>query len=66
MSAAKIVEVAIGELGYLEKASNKTLYDKTANAGNNNYTKYWAEMKPEWQGQPWCDCFVSWCGATCS
>lgn len=61
MSANKMVEIAIGELGYLEKKSNSNLYSNTANAGSNNYTKYWAEMKPEWQGQPWCDCFVSWC-----
>ena len=62
MSAAdKVIEIAENEVGYLEKASNSNLYDKTANAGSNNYTKYWAEIKPEYQGQPWCACFVTWC-----
>ena len=62
MSAAdKVIEIAENEVGYLEKASNSNLYEKNANAGSNNYTKYWAEIKPEYQGQPWCACFVTWC-----
>lgn len=62
MSAAdKVIEIAENEIGYLEKASNSNLYDKTTNAGNNNYTKYWAEINPKYQGQPWCACFVTWC-----
>lgn len=56
----KIIEVAKGELGYLEKRSNSQLDSKTGNAGYNNYTKYWRDIKPEWQGQPWCACFVTW------
>lgn len=59
--ASKVLEIATAELGYLEKASNSQLDSKTANAGSGNYTKYWRDMKPEWQGQPWCDCFVKWC-----
>lgn len=57
----KIISVAEAEIGYLEKRSNNDLYDKTANAGSGNYTKYWAEIKPSYQGQPWCACFVTWC-----
>ncbi len=56
----KIIAVAKNEIGYLEKASNSNLYDKTANAGGNNYTKYWAEIQPSYQGEPWCACFVTW------
>lgn len=56
----KVIEIAKGEVGYLEKRSNANLYDKTANAGSGNYTKYWAEIKPDYQGQPWCACFVTW------
>ena len=42
MSAAdKVIEIAENEVGYLEKASNSNLYEKNANAGSNNYTKYW-------------------------
>lgn len=57
----KLLAIAEAEIGYLEKASNRNLDSKTANAGSNNYTKYWAEIKPEYQGQPWCACFVTWC-----
>lgn len=57
----KLMLVAMAEEGYLEKKSNAYLDDKTANAGKANYTKYWRDLKPEWQGQPWCDCFVGWC-----
>ena len=56
----KVIEIAKGEVGYLEKQSNASLYDKTANAGSGNYTKYWAEIKPDYQGQPWCACFITW------
>lgn len=59
MSAAGIVKVALGEVGYLEKASNYQLDSKAANAGYNNYTKYgqWYGMN----GVAWCAEFVSWC-----
>lgn len=57
----KLINIAENEIGYLEKKSNSNLYDKTANAGNGNYTKYWADIKPEWNGQAWCACFVTWC-----
>lgn len=57
----KVIRIAENEVGYLEKKSNSNLYDKTANAGNKNYTKYWAEIKPDYQRQPWCACFLTWC-----
>lgn len=41
----KVYEVAYGELGYLEKASNAQLDSKTGNAGYNNYTKYWRDTR---------------------
>lgn len=56
----KVIEIAKGELEYLEKRSNSQLDSKTGNAGYNNYTKYWRDVKPEWQGNPWCACFVTW------
>ncbi len=62
MSASKVLEIARGEVGYLEKKSNSQLYNKTANVGNNNYTKYGAWFdNGKFQAQPWCDTFVSWC-----
>lgn len=57
----KLIQIAKNEIGYLEKASNSQLDSKTANAGENNYTKYWRDVKPSYQGQPWCAGFVSWC-----
>lgn len=56
----KVIEVAKGEIGYLEKKSNSQLDSKTANAGYNNYTKYWRDVKPEWNGDYWCACFITW------
>ena len=40
MNMLKILQVALNEVGYLEKASMSQLDDKTANAGNANITKY--------------------------
>ena len=57
----KVINIATSELGDLEKRSNSNLDSKTANAGSGNYTKYWRDIKPDYQGQPWCACFVTWC-----
>lgn len=62
----KVLRIAEAEIGYLEKKSNAQLYDKTANAGSANYTKYGKEMHaiyPAVMDFPaaWCDCFVDWC-----
>lgn len=57
----KLISIAKNEVGYLEKKSNSNLDSKTANAGSNNYTKYWRDIKPSYQGQPWCAAFVTWC-----
>lgn len=57
----KLINIARGELGYLEKKSGANLDSKTANAGKNNYTKYARDLYPALQAQPWCDMFVDWC-----
>lgn len=57
----KLLEIALSQEGYLEKASNSQLDDKTANAGKGNYTKYWRDLLPSFQKQPWCQAFVNWC-----
>lgn len=61
------IATAKAEVGYLEKKTGniKHLYEKKANAGSNNYTKYGYEMHnlyPEVMDYPasWCDCFVDW------
>lgn len=62
----KVINIALAEVGYLEKKSNKNLDSKTKNAGSNNYTKYGRDMHkiyPSVMDFPayWCDAFVDWC-----
>lgn len=65
----KVLETAIAEIGYKEKASNKNLDSKTLNTGSANYTKYGRDLRawvPEAGGiyglnYEWCDQFVDWC-----
>lgn len=57
----KVLNVAMNEVGYLEKRTNASLNSKTANAGYNNYTKYWRDLYPSFQRQPWCLAFIDWC-----
>ena len=71
-TAAKVIAVAVEQIGYKEKASNASLDDKTANAGSANYTKYardFDQKYPNWyngkkNGYAWCDMFVDWCFLT--
>lgn len=66
--ASKVLQVAMDEVGYLEKASNSNLDSDTSNAGYNNYTKYARDLDnisyfyngPK-NGYAWCDVFVDWC-----
>lgn len=63
-----IIALAKDECGYLEKATGdvKYLYDKTANAGRNNYTKYGYELAStdifngSKFGYEWCTSFICW------
>ena len=68
----KVLAIALAEVGYLEKSKEaykknpNVLYDKTAGAGSDNYTKYGKEMHdiyPSVMDFPafWCDAFVDWC-----
>lgn len=63
----KVIDIALAEVGYLEKQSNSMLDDKTANAGKANYTKYAKELyeagyyNGNKNGYAWCDVFVDWC-----
>lgn len=63
----KILQIANNEVGYLEKSSNSNLDDKTANAGDKNYTKYARDMdvlnvyNGKKQGYAWCNVFIDWC-----
>lgn len=63
----KVIDIALSEVGYLEKASKSNLDDKTANAGSGNYTKYSRDLAKypffngTKQGVAWCAVFVAWC-----
>lgn len=61
----KLMKFMKSELGYCEKASNSQLDSKTANAGYNNYTKYWRDIANwglgNYQAQYWCAAFIFWC-----
>lgn len=64
----KLIEIALNEVGYLEKKDNKNLDEKENNAGSNNYTKYARDLdniKDFYNGRKqsysWCDVFVDWC-----
>lgn len=64
----KVIDIALAEVGYLEKASNSQLDDPTANAGSNNWTKYARDLDKipgfyngRKNGFEWCDMFVDWC-----
>lgn len=62
----KVIDIALSEVGYLEKASKSNLDDKTANAGSGNYTKYARDLAAypyfngSKQGAAWCAVFVAW------
>lgn len=68
----KVLQIAMNEVGYLEKSklayqkNPNIIYEKTAGAGQDNYTKYGKEMRdilPSVMDFPayWCDAFVDWC-----
>ncbi len=54
-----LVATAHKEDGYLEKASAHNLDSKTANAGYANFTKYWKDVAPQYQGQYWCAAHIT-------
>lgn len=48
-TAAAVLKTAASQIGVHENASRP------------NHIKYWADLKPEWQGANWCAAFVQWC-----
>lgn len=69
--ASTLIEHALKEQGYHEKASNSQLDDKTANSGSNNWNKYARDMDTKYSGvynsnknigkiAAWCQIFVHW------
>lgn len=67
----KVIDVALSQVGYHEKASNKDLDDFKANSGDANWNKYSRDLDSlsgfyngRKNGYAWCDCFVDWCFVT--
>lgn len=66
-SKQKVIDIALAEVGYLEKESRSQLDSKTANAGDENITKYARDLaavnyfNSNKQGVAWCATFASWC-----
>jgi len=62
----KVIRIALAEVGYHEKETNAQLDDKTANAGDGNFTKYARDLAKEnyfngsKTGVEWCSVFVAW------
>ena len=60
----KCAELMAAQTGYMEKATEAMLDDKTANAGSANYTKYARDVnswgQPGCQGQAWCAEYQFW------
>lgn len=46
-TASKVLGTAAGQIGYRESG--------------HNVTKFWADLKPSYQGGAWCAAFVQWC-----
>ena len=65
--AERVLAIALGEVGYLEKETSRDLDDATRNAGDENYTKYARDLDAihfyngRKNGHAWCDVFVDWC-----
>ena len=63
----KVLAIAMGEVGYLEKETNENLDSRTENAGDENFTKYARDLDEldfyngDKNGHAWCDVFVDWC-----
>ncbi len=66
-NAQKVIDIALAEVGYREKASNAALDDPQANAGSGNWTKYARDLAAAGyyngnkNGYAWCEVFVDWC-----
>ena len=67
----KVINLALSQVGYYEKASNANLDSFTANRGSNNWTKYARDLdnlgdfyNGQKNGHAWCDVFVDWCFVT--
>lgn len=63
----KVIDLALSQVGYHEKASNAELDSNTANSGDQNWNKYARDLDKlsgfyngRKNGYAWCDIFVDW------
>ena len=73
MNPQKVIDIAVGEVGYLEKSKTAymrnpaVIWYKLDGAGYDNITKYSYEIdRIDWyaygvQYQPWCSTMIDWC-----
>ena len=66
-----VIDLALSQVGYHEKATNAELDDPKANSGDGNWNKYSRDLDKlgnfyngRKNGYAWCDCFVDWCFIT--
>ena len=57
---AAISAIELSEMGYLEKNRGQDL-DKKQPGGSGNYTKYWRDIEPSYQGSAYCQGAQHWC-----
>ena len=64
----KVLDIALAQVGYLEKESKDNLDNKSGNAGRGNWTKYARDLDAipgfyngKKNGYAWCAVFVDWC-----
>lgn len=65
-TVSKLLAIAAAEIGYKEKETNAQLDDKTANAGDGNWTKYARDLhaagyyQAPKNGYAWCEMWNDW------
>lgn len=70
LNRQKVIDVALSQVGYHEKASWDDLDSFTGNPGSANYNKYSRDLaqyhyyNSSKRGVMWCDIFVDWCFMT--
>lgn len=67
ITVKELLKIAAAQIGYKEKETNAQLDNPTANAGDDNWTKYARDLHAAGyyngnkNGFAWCDVFVDWC-----
>lgn len=57
---AAVSAIQLNQMGYLQKNKGQNL-DKKVPGGSGNYTKYWRDIEPSYQGSAYCLGAQDWC-----